>query len=192
MRDGLFVYQQQFNMPCDVQLLLSIHGSWHSVLTIPVGDFHLFTTCPLKWLMFLGYTIYGRQGILKAEAEGPELDDYTIDVGSLNDRYFYVAQCKSQAFESLTFYNLGGTGEPRLIDVGVVEESVVTESTTTFSTHSSQAPFKSAVIARDGSCVFSNFCATDCDAARCLPYSKGDEVCSSLSPDLDPFLKYPF
>ena len=47
--------------------------------------------------MFLGYTIYGRQGTLRAEEEGPELDDYTIDVG-LNDRYYYVAQGKSSLF----------------------------------------------------------------------------------------------
>ena len=46
--------------------------------------------------MFLGYTIYGRLGTLRAE-EGPELDDYTIDVG-LNDRYYYVAQGKSSLF----------------------------------------------------------------------------------------------
>lgn len=68
------------NMP---RRLLLIHGSWHSILTIPVGDFHHFTTCPLRWLMFLGYAIYGRKGTLKAAMEGPELDDYTIDVGKL-------------------------------------------------------------------------------------------------------------
>lgn len=33
--------------------------------------------------MFLGYAIYGRKGTLKAAMEGPELDDYTIDVGKL-------------------------------------------------------------------------------------------------------------
>ena len=85
-------------MSTSVQLYLLIHGSWHSVLTIPVEDFPIFTTSPLRWLMFLGYTIYGRQGTLRAEEEGPELDDYyTIDVG-LNDRYYYVAQGKSSLF----------------------------------------------------------------------------------------------
>jgi hypothetical protein len=78
-----------------VQLLFLIHGSWLSFLTIPTGDFQLFTTCPLRWLTFLGYAIYGRQGILKVDEEGPELDGYTIDVGNLNDRYYYVAQGKS-------------------------------------------------------------------------------------------------
>lgn len=82
-------------MPCCVQLLLLIHGSWHSVLIIPVRDFHLFTTCPLKWLTFLGYAIYGRKGFLKADLEGPEIADYTIGVESLNDYYYYVAQGKS-------------------------------------------------------------------------------------------------
>jgi hypothetical protein len=42
--------------------------------------------------MFLGYTIYGWQGMLKTDVEGPELDDYTIDVGSLNNHYYYVVQ----------------------------------------------------------------------------------------------------
>lgn len=79
-------------MTRSVQLWLLIRGSWRSILTIPIDDFHLFTTCPLRWLMFLGYTIYGRKGKLKVNSEGPELDDYTIDVGSLNNHYFYVAE----------------------------------------------------------------------------------------------------
>jgi hypothetical protein len=83
------------NMTRSVQLWLLIRGSWRSILTIPVGDFHLFTTCPLRWLMFLGYTIYGRQGTLKADVEGPEPDDYTINVGTLNNHYYYVAQGNS-------------------------------------------------------------------------------------------------
>lgn len=41
---------------------------------------------------FLGYAIYG---ILKADMEDPELDNYTISVESLNDHYYYVAQGKS-------------------------------------------------------------------------------------------------
>jgi hypothetical protein len=45
--------------------------------------------------MFLGCTIYGRQGTLKADLEGPELDNYTIDVGNLNNHYYYVAQGNS-------------------------------------------------------------------------------------------------
>ena len=81
-------------MTRNVQLWLFIRGSWLSILTIPVGDFHLFTTCPLRWLMFLGYTIYGRKGKLKVDVEGPELDDYTIDVEILNNHYFYVAEGK--------------------------------------------------------------------------------------------------
>lgn len=85
-------------MPCSVQLLLLIHGSWHSVLTISVRDFHLFTTCPLKWLTFLRYAIYGRKGILKDDLEGPEIADYTIGVESINDYYYYVAQGKSSRF----------------------------------------------------------------------------------------------
>jgi hypothetical protein len=48
--------------------------------------------------MFLGYMIYGRQGTLKTDVEGPELDDYTIDVGSLNNHYYYVAQGDSSLF----------------------------------------------------------------------------------------------
>jgi hypothetical protein len=82
-------------MPRCVQLWLLIHKSWRSILTIPIGDFHRFTTCPLRWLMFLGCTIYGRKGTLKADPEGPELDNYTIDVGNLNDHYYYVAQGNS-------------------------------------------------------------------------------------------------
>jgi hypothetical protein len=45
--------------------------------------------------MFLGYAIYGRQGILKADVEGPEVHDYSINLESLNGHYYYVAQGKS-------------------------------------------------------------------------------------------------
>ena len=74
-----------------VQLWLLIHGSWHSI-PISVNDFHLFTTYPLRWLIFLGYTIYGCQGTLKANPEGPELDNYMVDVGNSNNHYYYIVQ----------------------------------------------------------------------------------------------------
>ncbi|KAF8798393.1 hypothetical protein BYT27DRAFT_7018030, partial [Phlegmacium glaucopus] len=141
-----------------IQLLLLIHGSWYSILTIPVGDFHLFTTCPLRWLTFLGYAIYGHQGKLKAKVDGPELDDYTIEAGSLNNSLWIE--------------------EPRLVDVQAVKDRV---SDAWSHTHTSQEDFRAALIERDGTCVVTGESAVDCDASHCLPHSKGDEYIESLT-----------
>jgi hypothetical protein len=45
--------------------------------------------------MYLGSTIYGSQGRLKANPEGPELVDYTITVGNLNNHYYFYSQGNS-------------------------------------------------------------------------------------------------
>jgi hypothetical protein len=82
-------------MARSVQLWVFIYGAWCSILTIPIGDFQLFTTCPLRWLMYLGSTIYGCQGRLKADPEGLELVDYTITVGNLNNHYYFYSQGNS-------------------------------------------------------------------------------------------------
>ena len=137
-------------------------------------DFPIFTTSPLRWLMFLGYTIYGRQGTLRIEEEGPELDDYTIDVG-LNDRYYYVAQGKATLLNQVLHWLW--IGEPRLVDVRAVNDRVSDNWT---QSHMSQAEFWSTIIERDKTCVETGLSARDCDASHCLPQSKGDEVCVSL------------
>ena len=77
-----------------VKLYFRVNGTWIPILSIPPDDFDQFTTQPLKWLRFLGYAIYGREGTLKTSPNGLELDDYTTDVANLEDRYYYTSPGK--------------------------------------------------------------------------------------------------
>jgi hypothetical protein len=72
------------------QLWFQLPGGWIPLVSIPREDFAKFSTKPLKWLRYLGSTIYGREGILKEAHDGPEIDEYTIeDTGGLLSDYFY-------------------------------------------------------------------------------------------------------
>jgi hypothetical protein len=73
------------------ELYLRVNGSWRSILTIPNDDFNRFTTRPLAWLRFLGYAIYGRDGLLKTRPNGPELNSDNTNVADLNRRYYYIS-----------------------------------------------------------------------------------------------------
>lgn len=89
-----------------VKLYFRVNRIWIPILSIPSDDFGQFTTRPLKWLRYLGYAIYGREGILKISPNGLELDDYTTDVANLEDRYYYVSPGKGGLIisgESLIF-----------------------------------------------------------------------------------------
>ena len=66
--------------PSKVKLWLSFHGSSKLALSIPLDQATTFAVNPLKWLQFLGYAIYGREGYLSTSKAGPEIDDYTADI----------------------------------------------------------------------------------------------------------------
>ena len=38
----------------------------------------------LKWLRFLGYAIYGREGYLSTSETGPEINDYTANIEAVH------------------------------------------------------------------------------------------------------------
>jgi hypothetical protein len=77
-------------MTPSIQLWLQFSYEWVPILSIPRDQFALYTTRPLKWLRYLGFVIYGREGVLRATRDGPEIDDYTIvDMDSLLVDYFY-------------------------------------------------------------------------------------------------------
>jgi len=46
---------------------------------------------PLKWLRFLGFTIYGRQGYISMSMNGPELD-YTAQLEARS--YYFIPDGK--------------------------------------------------------------------------------------------------
>jgi len=66
-------------------------------LSIPLNKCNTFAVNPLKWLRFLGFAIYGREGHLSLSRNGPDLGDYTtpiearlyyfVSVGKWSDRH---------------------------------------------------------------------------------------------------------
>jgi len=85
----------EYKYSTTVQLWLKIDSDsdWFSALIIPIDEFINFTLRPLKWLRFLGFTIFG-QGVLYISPNGPEVDDYMLGLESLQDNYYYYSPGK--------------------------------------------------------------------------------------------------
>jgi hypothetical protein len=79
-------------MSTQIRLWLRLTDDWVPIIRVPKAEFALYTTRPLKWLRYLGFVIYGREGLLKSTRDGQEIDDYTImDLDSLMPDYFYYS-----------------------------------------------------------------------------------------------------
>jgi hypothetical protein len=61
-------------------------------LSIPLDKCDTFAVNPPKWLRFLGFAIYGREGHLSLSKDGPDLRDYTAAIEAHS--YFFVSQGK--------------------------------------------------------------------------------------------------
>ena len=58
--------------PSNVNLLLRLNNDRSELaLSIPLAQCTTFATTPLKWLGFVGFVIYGRQGYLSTSINGP-------------------------------------------------------------------------------------------------------------------------
>ena len=54
--------------------MLPLDNNPELALSIPLTQCMALATTPLKWLRFVGFTIYGRQGYLSMSMNGVELD----------------------------------------------------------------------------------------------------------------------
>ncbi|KAI9568616.1 hypothetical protein HD554DRAFT_2314212 [Boletus coccyginus] len=145
------------SVPSDVKLVLCFNESSKVALSIPLAQSKTFAVKPLKWLRYLGFIIYGRQGYISKSMNGPELD-------------------YSEEIEALSYYFISD-GEPRFVDVDAMDNK--TSSTSDISI--AAAGFRSALIERDGTCVFSGAPVYPfCQACHLIPHSKGDDYMSSL------------
>jgi hypothetical protein len=61
-------------------------------LSIPLDKCATFAVNPLKWLRFLGFAIYGREGHLSLSKDGPDLGDYTAPIEARS--YYFVSEGK--------------------------------------------------------------------------------------------------
>lgn len=101
-------------------------------LSIPLHTCNTFAVNPLKWLRFLGFAIYGREGHLSLSKDGPDLGDYAAPIEACS--YFFVSE-----------------GGPRLVDVDAADDR-----TSITSSFICPKDFKINVVGRDGTCVITN------------------------------------
>ena len=73
-----------------VKLRLSFGNVTRLALSIPLDKRDTFAINPLKWLRFLGFAIYGREGYLSTSEAGPEIDDYTADIEARV--YYFISE----------------------------------------------------------------------------------------------------
>jgi hypothetical protein len=72
-----------------VELWLRVNNDFTPVL--PVHEPCNFSLRSLRWLCFLGYTIYGREGDLSATEEGEPVDYTPESSQGLAPRYTFVS-----------------------------------------------------------------------------------------------------
>jgi hypothetical protein len=153
-----------------IQLFIQIDNTWMPALTIPVADCNRFSLKPLKWLRFLGYTIYGREGYISARIGGRAVN-YQSAVQGGSCYYFNSAgtQIHVGVRFSLILYL---QDEPRFLDTQCIDERTSDSGST-----ETRDGFGMAIRLRDGTCIVTDEPARFCVAAHYYPHSKGSEVC---------------
>ena len=74
-----------------ITLHLKINDDYLPILSIPISECNRFALRPLKWLRFLGYTLYGREGDICLSPEDPPVPvDYQSSIQA-GTQYFYVS-----------------------------------------------------------------------------------------------------
>jgi hypothetical protein len=73
-----------------VRLRLSFGNVTRLALSIPLDKCSTFAINPLKWLRFLGFAIYGREGYLSTSEAGPEIEDYTAGIEAR--LYYFISE----------------------------------------------------------------------------------------------------
>ncbi|KAG9310493.1 hypothetical protein JVU11DRAFT_9638 [Chiua virens] len=145
--------------PSRVKLLLAIGNHSEVALSIPLAECTTFSNSPLKWLRFLGFTIYGQQGYLSETEGGADLNNYTAQIEPRP--YYFVSK-----------------SDPRLIDVDAIDDRTMITDSSQFST--GRQDFRRQIIDRDGTCVLTGDFEHNCTACHLIPHLKGDEYMSKL------------
>ncbi|KAF8626969.1 hypothetical protein AX15_004609 [Amanita polypyramis BW_CC] len=140
-----------------VTLRLSFGNVTRLALSIPLDKCGTFAINPLKWLRFLGFAIYGREGYLSTSEGSPEIDNYTAGIEAR--LYYFVSE-----------------GEPRLADVDAVDDR--TSVSSDLSTR--RSAFRANVIERDQTCVLTGNPARQCIAYHIIPHAKGSNYMMNL------------
>ena len=86
--------ERQRSSPTTLELWFILDDAPELALSIPVVKCRTLSVHPLRWLRFLGYSIYGREGYLSLSATGPPLDDDTADTAACS--YYFISKGKLQ------------------------------------------------------------------------------------------------
>jgi hypothetical protein len=116
--------EYDYSKNVNLWLKLSTDTEWIVILAIPTEEFDRFAIRPLSWLRFLGFAIYGREGVLLLSENGPEVSDYTGSVDSLQEAYYYSSQSKRNFFAIGIQLITLSTDDPRLVDVQGINDRV--------------------------------------------------------------------
>ena len=77
----------------NVELWLTIgRDGAQLALTIPIYKCWELAVHPLKWIRFLGFAIYGREGYLSTSDAGSPIEDYNGDI--LAPSYYFICDGK--------------------------------------------------------------------------------------------------
>ncbi|RDB23437.1 hypothetical protein Hypma_009450 [Hypsizygus marmoreus] len=137
-----------------VQIYIFLDNSWLPALAISTNELTLFAVYPLKWLLFVISTIYGRNGSLLLGRNGPKvsISDYT-STGPIHGEYFFSSG------ESPLFIDIDG------------ESSMSSDA----DAYEHWDAFNTGVIERDVQCVFSGLDADICEPTRLIPRIRGPD-----------------
>ena len=156
----------------NVNLLLCFNDSSIDTLSIPLAECTTFALTPLKWLRFLGFIIYGRQGYLSTSTNGPELD-YTVQIEARS--YYFISNVELDSYRPRSVLTLlTFSGEPRFADVDAIDNRTSNASDIL----TGRADFRQNLIERDGPCVLTG--DPNYIACHFIPHSKGDTECIFL------------
>ena len=76
-----------------VDIYLPIEGQQVLTLSIPFSDIERLSLHPVKWLLFVTFTICGVRGDLSATPNGPPVDYDSISLGDpLAKAYYYTPE----------------------------------------------------------------------------------------------------
>lgn len=156
-----------------VELWLRISDAWQPILSIPISECDRFALKPLKWLRFLGYTIYGREGDISLARNGLPVDyERGVEGGA---RYYFISSGMCSFMSWSIYVQLHFEESPQIVDVDFIDDRTTSSQVT-----ESRADFRDAVFQRDGTCILTNSEASFCQACHYCPHSKGSDVRHSI------------
>ncbi|PVF97563.1 hypothetical protein CPB86DRAFT_785689 [Serendipita vermifera] len=170
-------------MTTNIRLSLYLIDQWIPVLSIPREEFVHYTTRPLKWLRYLGSTIYGREGILKGGPNNTEIEEYTVeDVNALLSEYFYYSTgecCCGKQLERLSESPMASLDPPRLLDMEMIDR--LSSSSDSLTSETFCSIFEDEIRQRDQNCVSTAAPEGCCDVVHIIPHRKGDAYIQALT-----------